>query len=218
MVRYNYYIFVIANLHEESKKKPAMQKYEIIPGINLQYTDQAKNGRQLTIQVDSMISIRNYPAAENNAKKPADPGAASSDALKNHVLDLLSCIEACAHSPQKEVDPLDSHREITQKAYSYLMEHKNRRITIETLARVLSVSETGLKQSFYKVYGESVYVLVRRWKMLSAADMLAHTDFSILDIAVLHGYSNGGKFAAAFSKIFGVKPSEYRKQAQQFRY
>lgn len=101
---------------------------------------------------------------------------------------------------------------IAESAHAYVVKHKNRHVTLEELAKVLSVSQTSLKRYFQAAYGESVYSFLRKQKMYHAAQLLAHTDQSILDIACLHGYQNASKFSAAFHKVMGMNPSEYRKQ------
>ena len=47
--------------------------------------------------------------------------------------------------------------------------------------------------------------------MMSAAKILKDTNKNILEIAGDYGYENGSKFSAAFKKVMGVSPSEYRK-------
>lgn len=44
-----------------------------------------------------------------------------------------------------------------------------------------------------------------------AAVMLKSTQDSVISVANRVGYSNPGKFAAAFKNVLGVMPTEYRK-------
>lgn len=93
----------------------------------------------------------------------------------------------------------------------YLTQNMDQHITIDEMARQFNVSASQLKSCFRSVYGESVYGYIKGLKMQSAAKMLISTDKSVLEIANLHGYENGGKFAAAFSSVMEMTPMEYRK-------
>lgn len=101
---------------------------------------------------------------------------------------------------------------MARTAYSYLMRHMDRHITIEELSDHLSVPQTTLKRNFRKVYGESIYAYLRKEKMSRAARMLVNTDHTILHIAGACGYTNASKFSAAFLKTMGMTPGEYRKR------
>lgn len=92
----------------------------------------------------------------------------------------------------------------------YLQEHLHGRITIEELAKQFGVSPTQLKTSFRGVYGTSVQTYHRELKIHAAAKLLRSTNRTVLDIASEFGYANGSKFAAAFQRVMGVTPNEYR--------
>ena len=47
--------------------------------------------------------------------------------------------------------------------------------------------------------------------MNKAASLLKNTDRTVLDIALEQGYENPGKFAAAFKKMMGLTPQEFRR-------
>ena len=74
------------------------------------------------------------------------------------------------------------------------------------------MSASHLKKTFKGVYGVTIVDYTRTQKMESAADMLEHTDKSILEIANAHGYYNASKFANAFRTVKGCSPKEYRKK------
>ena len=84
-------------------------------------------------------------------------------------------------------------------------------ITINSLALHFNISSSTLKKTFRDAYGDSIFSCIRRQKMMSAAKILKDTNKTILEIAGDYGYENGSKFSAAFKKVMGVSPSEYRK-------
>ena len=69
----------------------------------------------------------------------------------------------------------------------------------------------NLKNIFKGVYGVPIYTYMRIKKMQSAALLLIHTERSVAEIAYEFGYNNTSKFTAAFQKVMGETPSEYRK-------
>lgn len=103
-----------------------------------------------------------------------------------------------------------SQAELAQRVESYLKDHMQRHITTEQIAEHFGVSTTHVKTSFAKTFGISVQAYARRQKMDAAAELLEHTHRTVLDIAGQFGYANGSKFAAAFRRVKGVSPKEYR--------
>lgn len=100
---------------------------------------------------------------------------------------------------------------LAKQVAKFLSENLNNRVTIPELAAKFNVSTTYLKNAFKEVYGTPVYSYVRVQKMLLAAQLLIHTNCTILQIANDCGYANASKFTEAFHEIMGEKPMEYRK-------
>lgn len=108
-----------------------------------------------------------------------------------------------------------SQTELVLQANSYVMDHVDKHITIRELADLLHVSQTQLKNSYRNYFGKSIYRYVRSRKMQMAADKLAETELSVMEIAVMFGYENCSKFAAAFRGEIGTSPSDYRKRSKE---
>lgn len=108
-----------------------------------------------------------------------------------------------------------SQVQLANQAAAYLAEHMNQHVKIEELAKQFNVSTTHLKSIFKGVYGVPVFSYMRIQKMQSAAQLLIHTERSVMEIANEFGYNNGSKFTAAFREIMGETPSEYRKAHQK---
>lgn len=118
-------------------------------------------------------------------------------------------IEQHAHLSKLQV-------QLANQIAAYLSENMGQHITIEELAKRFNVSVTHLKSVFKAVYGVPVFSYIRIQKMQSAAQVLIHTDEAIAEIAYQFGYSNISKFSAAFQKIMGDTPSEYRKEHRKY--
>lgn len=133
--------------------------------------------------------------------------------LKIKVLEILLFLSALPVADSVQKQSFSTAQVGTAKeACRILLSNLDRHITIEELAERLHVSPTQLKNSFKGVYGEPIFSFVRRQKMLGAASMLRSTDKTVLEIAGLFGYSNGGKFATAFCDEMGMMPAKYRRQ------
>jgi AraC-like DNA-binding protein len=84
--------------------------------------------------------------------------------------------------------------------------------SIDDLARKFSVSPTSLKNYFRGVYGKSISTYLRDKRMNKAAEYLEKSGRQVADIALLTGYENASKFAAAFKSAKGESPLEYRRR------
>ena len=105
---------------------------------------------------------------------------------------------------------------VAEQAARILREDLRRDWTLPELAVRLGVSESSLKRYFQSVYDCSVAKYQRNARMARAAELLRSPDtraLSVLDVALEVGYENQSKFAAAFRRMFGDSPLEYKKNA-----
>lgn len=86
-----------------------------------------------------------------------------------------------------------------------------RQHTAREFAERFSVSESSVKNYFRGVYGQSILQYAAHCRMQHAAELLASTTLSVIEIAGRVGYGNQSKFSAAFRKKFGLSPREYRR-------
>lgn len=108
--------------------------------------------------------------------------------------------------------PLDQ-LEIARKVHDELLQHMERRVTIEELAKQYLINPTTLKAAFKSVYGTSLAAHIREHRMEQAAKLLRTSDMSIAEVAQAVGYDSQSKFTTAFKAFFHMLPREYRKQA-----
>ncbi|BBY26859.1 AraC family transcriptional regulator [Mycolicibacterium sediminis] len=86
--------------------------------------------------------------------------------------------------------------------------------TVASLADRIGVSRSTLAKRFTDLVGEPPLTYLTRWRMTLAADRLVdQQSTSIADVARAVGYSDPFGFSAAFKRIRGVNPSEYRRTA-----
>lgn len=84
--------------------------------------------------------------------------------------------------------------------------------TVSSLADRTGVSRATLAKRFAELVGEPPLTYLTRWRMTLAADLLAERETAtIAEIARAVGYSDPFGFSAAFKRIRGVSPSEFRR-------
>jgi AraC-like DNA-binding protein len=83
--------------------------------------------------------------------------------------------------------------------------------TVASLAMHAGVSERSLHAAFRRQVGMSPMSYVRRRRLQQAHDELLHLDSStgvtVTDVALRHGFTHTGRFAAAYRQRFGEPPS-----------
>lgn len=86
--------------------------------------------------------------------------------------------------------------------------------TVSTLAGRVGVSRATLAKRFAGLVGEPPLTYLTRWRMTLAADLLVEREAAgIAEVARAVGYSDAFAFSAAFKRIRGVNPSEFRRTA-----
>lgn len=98
---------------------------------------------------------------------------------------------------------------------SYINDHFNADLPLATLARIACMGTTKLKSSFKQTYRCTISEYIGQRRMSHAEMLLTSTELAIDQIASAIGYSNAGRFAAAFKSNTGLFPAEYRKMAQR---
>lgn len=121
------------------------------------------------------------------------------------ALEPLGDAPTCSHYSRKKV-------RLAKAVAAHLAQHLSDNLTIEELARHFDTSPTNLKVSFRGVYGISVQAYQREQKMRAAARLLLSSSISIQEVAGEFGYANSSKFSAAFRRVMGMTPNQYRTQ------
>jgi len=81
------------------------------------------------------------------------------------------------------------------------------------LAREAGVSAHTLPRAFLRAFGETPHRYVLNRRLARARELLAGTDMPVVDIALATGFSSQSHLAAAFRRLTGMTPGEYRRDA-----
>jgi len=96
-------------------------------------------------------------------------------------------------------------------AISHIHEDPAARWTVGSLAGRVGMSRTAFAVRFKSIVGVSPMNYLKRWRMLIAADRLAHSDKSVSAIASSIGYESESAFGLAFKQTMGCSPREYSR-------
>ncbi|ADD45811.1 AraC family transcriptional regulator [Stackebrandtia nassauensis] len=82
--------------------------------------------------------------------------------------------------------------------------------TVEALANEAKVSRAWLAKRFSQLMGQSPLAYLTQWRMTLAEDLLAQPNSTVAAVAKRVGYANAFAFSAAFKRLYGVSPAQYR--------
>lgn len=133
-----------------------------------------------------------------------------SQALHNAIEDVMD-VECPSIEIFKENSYYDSQVQIINEIHDYIISNLSYRYTIDELAAKYGINQTTLKATFKKVYGKSIGVYIKEYRIKKAMDYLSHTDMQISEISECVGYENQSKFTQVFKTITGYLPKDYRK-------
>lgn len=84
--------------------------------------------------------------------------------------------------------------------------------TVQTFAQEIGMSQPTLYKKIKAISGLTVNVFIRYLRLRKAADLLINTNKTILEVTYVTGFNDMKYFREQFSKLFGMKPSEYVKR------
>jgi AraC-like DNA-binding protein len=86
--------------------------------------------------------------------------------------------------------------------------------TVASLADRTGVSRSTLAKRFAELVGEPPLTYLTHWRMTLAADLLLEQESAtVADVARTVGYSDPFGFSAAFKRVRGTNPTEFRRTA-----
>lgn len=93
-----------------------------------------------------------------------------------------------------------------RQAREVLVERMASPPSLGELAREVGLNEVKLKAGFHRLWGTTVYGLLRRDRMAEARRFLEAGEGNVGEAAFRVGYTNTSHFAQAFQKEYGVTP------------
>ncbi|MBQ6831019.1 MAG: metalloregulator ArsR/SmtB family transcription factor [Oscillospiraceae bacterium] len=120
-------------------------------------------------------------------------------------------VEVACPGEEEKAQPYDSQVQQVSQIHRLLTEDLTVRYTIEELSSKFHMNQTTLKTTFKRVFGQSVGVYMKQYRVKRAKELLCHSDAPVSEIAAMVGYQNQSKFSSAFQAVTGMLPKAYRK-------
>jgi AraC-like DNA-binding protein len=94
---------------------------------------------------------------------------------------------------------------------SYIHQHFDQEIDFAELARAAHLSQAALCRFFRRATGRTITTYINQVRIGAAAQLLANSDLSVLDIGFRVGFGNYSNFNRQFKSIRGVTPLSLRR-------
>lgn len=121
-----------------------------------------------------------------------------------HLYDLLSCLVRAAGERER---PAAS--DCAQLAADYMVTHYEKPLTVEAVARELSVSYSSLYRSFMKRFGCSPKRFLLEYRIERARLLLETGRHSVHEVSNSVGFEDPFYFSRAFKEVVGESPRRY---------
>jgi AraC-like DNA-binding protein len=99
-----------------------------------------------------------------------------------------------------------------RRTTEYLADHLDQRVTLDELAAIARLSPFHFARAFAKTVGMPPFRYQQKMRLERACDLLARTDFRIIDIALSVGYESPQALSRVFVQHYGLAPSQWRRQ------
>ena len=145
-------------------------------------------------------------------------GSAALDALfRQQLTDLLATRLLAAHagSPitlQPVIGGLSPRT--LRRAIERLRSDSDTDVSLAALASDAGLSRFHFCRAFKESTGLSPHAWLRQYRLEHAMNMLRDTEASVVSVAAALGYGSQTAFAAAFRKLTGETPSDWRRRAR----
>ena len=93
----------------------------------------------------------------------------------------------------------------------YIRNHYEENLTRNTLAELVHFSPEYVGKMFKREMGVSINDYLNTLRVSKAKNMIASTNYKIVDIALMVGFENMSYFSSVFKKYEGISPAEYKK-------
>lgn len=101
------------------------------------------------------------------------------------------------------------------KVREYVFEHLAADLSVDAIAAAMECSGSYLRERFREEAGISLGHFVRSVRLVKATEYLREGTQGVGTIAEECGFGSFTTFSRAFSQVYGMSPSEYRKSARQ---
>lgn len=127
--------------------------------------------------------------------------------VQSLLLELIYCViqDSSANPAGKSVGQ-DS---IAEKAIGYIGEHLTDNLSLQTVAKAMSLSPVYFHNTFKAATGKTLHSYIEEQRIKKAIHLLQTTDHSLAKIAYECGFSSQSYFSFVFMRRMGQTPRNY---------
>lgn len=104
------------------------------------------------------------------------------------------------------------NQRIAYAARDILMRNFDNPPALDELARQVGLNRSQLNALFRRVFGDTVFGMVRKARLECARKMLEDGNRTVTEVAYECGFSSPSHFTGSFSKHFGTTPKQYQSE------
>lgn len=101
-------------------------------------------------------------------------------------------------------------KSLSSKAMHIISNNFMNDLSIQFIAEELYVTKEHLMRTFKEETDKTINEVIQRNRLEEAIKLLAHSNFSVTDIAMMVGFNSSQYFSRVFKKEYNQIPSEYR--------
>ncbi len=126
------------------------------------------------------------------------------------ILDLFEQMQIDYAERMREIRKQSAISIHVRRCVDFIYENLHQNLTVNTLAKYEKLNPSYLSKLFKREMGIGMNEFIIRARVEAAEDMLRHTDYTYLDIALSLGFSSQSAFISVFKKYKGITPKQYR--------
>ena len=137
-------------------------------------------------------------------------------AYKNIEMYTEAIYECFLQINEKLIEKFEEYKskQKIQEALEYIQTHYHKDLNMAVVSNHISMNYSLFSLAFKKYTGINFVNYIKELRINEAKRLLVDTDKKINEISMLVGYENEKHFMKIFKGMYGVSPSEYRKNMQ----
>lgn len=117
-----------------------------------------------------------------------------------------------SHSFDLQTSHLATVSPILNRAVDAMKQHHTNQWTLEEIALTVGMNKYQFAHLFKETMGVSPYSWLQLYRLVRSQELLKHSQYNILDIALATGFSSVTMFNQLFKRMYGVSPRAFRNR------
>lgn len=169
-----------------------------------------KDSRKRHIGINDEL-IRLYFALLNEIREKRPGYSMMFECIFSMIIVILNRLLIDKVSERKRLpqNSVNNDQKIISQVEAYISDNYYDHITVDDMAKAISVNRSYLFRLFREYLGISPNRYLNRVRLKKAAYMIMNTSCSLKEIAAKTGFSDQFYFSRAFRRMYGINPREY---------